>query len=499
MRVTIPLSAHVSLTIVPSEGEYTISQALPYLGNPAQISNDRVGKEHGKGHLRSILFTALTLSIPYTEKASAQLFINDGADASCQRILDKGGSTIESVPSSAKCNEDPWTVTGYARFFGPAGVGSEQNGASRNLALGGNLFVNAGQIGVNDVLNRTYSIRMGSVPTMNAPVGMNAIAIGSMQSSAGDATKSSLATRATGTRAIAIGAKTTADAADTVALGSSASASTGAFSVAIGANASAINGAVALGGSTSVTVGDGAVALGLASVASTDKGIFGYDPKTKAASTDTSPIWQSTLSAVSIGDVSGNDIKTRQLSGLAAGTSSTDAVNVAQLKIVDEIASKGWNLSASGVNSGTVVPGGTVDLKNTDNNLTINKAIGSNDVSFNLAKDIKIGTLTVGHTVFSVDGLALGIVQLDESGLVVANGPAVTDSGINAGNKVISHVAAGTADTDAVNVGQLKSISEAVDKGWNLMASGANASNVVPGSTVDLKNTDGNLSISKAG
>ncbi len=489
-------------------------------------------------------------------------------------------------------------MTGYARFFGAPGAIVDQGNASRSLTLGGVLYVNSGQLGVNDVLNKTYSIRMGSVITMNTMAGTNAIAIGSAQSSAADALKASLATKATGARAIAIGAKASADGADTVALGSGATAGTGASSVAIGLNASAVNGAVAVGGGALVTVPDGAVALGLNSVASTGKGLSGYDPKTKTISTDASAAWKSTLAAVSIGDVSSSNFKTRQLSGLAAGTSNTDAVNVAQLKVVDEIASKGWNLTASGANSGNVGPGSSVDLKNTDKNLTITKAIGSNDVEFNLNKDVKVTTLAVGDALLNTDGIALGTdVALGTTGLTIANGPAVTASGIDAGSKVISHVAAGevsetstdavngsqlnavqaqasqpvtfsgnegsvkrtlgqavvisgesstagtysggnlksvvdeaagaihlqladspkfgnvlinnggkisgltagTEDTDAVNLSQLKSISDTVDKGWTLTASGANGSKVVSGGAVDLKNTDGNLTISKSG
>lgn len=180
-------------------------------------------KQHGKEPLHTILFAALSLSLPYAEEARAQLYINDGIDGQCQRIVDFGNTTIESK-TSPLCNEDPWTVTGYARFFGAPGATADQGNASRSLALGGVLYVNSGQFGVNDVLNKTYSIRMGSVITMNTMAGTNAIAIGSAQSSAADALKASLATKATGARAIAIGAKASADGTDTVALGSGATA-----------------------------------------------------------------------------------------------------------------------------------------------------------------------------------------------------------------------------------------------------------------------------------
>ncbi len=176
-------------------------------------------KQHGKEPLHTILFAALSLSLPYAEKVNAQVYINDGTDGGCQRIVDNGSASGVERTVATQCSEDPWAVTGYARFFGPPGATVDQGNASRSLTLGGVLYVNSGQLGVNDVLNKTYSIRMGSVITMNTMAGTNAIAIGSAQSSAADALKASLATKATGARAIAIGAKASADGTDTVALG----------------------------------------------------------------------------------------------------------------------------------------------------------------------------------------------------------------------------------------------------------------------------------------
>lgn len=59
----------------------------------------------------------------------------------------------------------------------------------------------------------------------------------------------------------------------------------------------------------------------------------GYDPSTKAASADTSAAWRSTVSAASVGDKAKG--YTRQITGVAAGTQDTDAVNVAQLKALE--------------------------------------------------------------------------------------------------------------------------------------------------------------------
>lgn len=89
---------------------------------------------------------------------------------------------------------------------------------------------------------------------------------------------------------------------------------------------------VSIGRNANVTV-SGGVALGAGSLASTNFGVAGYDPLTKATSTDTSSTWKATEAAVSIGDVAGR--VTRQITGVAAGAQDTDAVNVAQLKQVE--------------------------------------------------------------------------------------------------------------------------------------------------------------------
>ena len=85
-----------------------------------------------------------------------------------------------------------------------------------------------------------------------------------------------------------------------------------------------------LGHNANATV-EGGVALGYGSIASTDKGVPGYDPLTGKPSTSTDDItWTSNWAAASIGD----GTHTRQLTNVAAGWADTDAVNVAQLKAV---------------------------------------------------------------------------------------------------------------------------------------------------------------------
>ena len=107
-----------------------------------------------------------------------------------------------------------------------------------------------------------------------------------------------------------------------------------------------IENAVMVGYNTDVTE-NGGVALGSDSIASTEAGKTGYDAKGKkhAKSDNDYATWVSTDAAVSVGRAEEKDEKTgkvtskaitRQITNLAAGTQDTDAVNVAQLKVLDK-------------------------------------------------------------------------------------------------------------------------------------------------------------------
>lgn len=90
----------------------------------------------------------------------------------------------------------------------------------------------------------------------------------------------------------------------------------------------AASGAVVIGHNADVSV-DGGVALGSDSVGSVEGGQKGYDPAATVTNKTTAP-WTSTKAAVSVGKADGSI--TRQITGVAAGTNDTDAVNVAQIK-----------------------------------------------------------------------------------------------------------------------------------------------------------------------
>ena len=139
----------------------------------------------------------------------------------------------------------------------------------------------------------------------------------------------------------AIGSKNTvSDAKNTVIVGDNRTVTGANNTVIIGSSdngtTTAVHDAVALGHNTDVST-EGGVALGNGSKATVAAGAVGYDILTNEPSTDTSAIWKSTASAVSVGDVA-NGV-TRQITSVAAGTNDTDAVNVAQLKRLHDMMS----------------------------------------------------------------------------------------------------------------------------------------------------------------
>ena len=170
----------------------------------------------------------------------------------------------------------------------------------------------------------------------------------------------------------AIGSKNTiSDAKNTVIVGDNRKVTSANNAVIIGSSdavtTTTVNDAVAIGHNTEVSK-EGGVALGSGSKATVAAGAVGYDISTNAPSTDTSATWKSTASAVSIGDVA-NDV-TRQITSVAAGTNDTDAVNVSQLKRVqDQITNSTTNISQN-----------TADIKNIKGDISkldkrVNKAV----------------------------------------------------------------------------------------------------------------------------
>ena len=166
-------------------------------------------------------------------------------------------------------------------------------------------------------------------------------------------------TTSTGTGSIAIGMQSNSTGTASTAVGGVAQATAkGASALGFKANATAES-ATALGQESVASVKDG-VALGSQSKATVDKGVKGFNPaetRTNKYSGLAGTAQTSTLAAVSVGD---GATATRQITGLAAGTNDTDAVNVAQLRSV--------NLKYAGDtgNSDVLLDNGTLKIKGDD-------------------------------------------------------------------------------------------------------------------------------------
>ncbi|MDU7638555.1 MAG: ESPR-type extended signal peptide-containing protein [Veillonella dispar] len=163
--------------------------------------------------------------------------------------------------------------------------------------------------------------------------GARADASGNNSIAIGQSGKTSDRVVASGVNSIAIGMQSQATGESAIAEGPGSRAG-GKYGVALGrttkANAEA---ATALGNAAEANIANG-VALGSSSVTTTDKGVVGYNPSdlhTRKYTNLQGNVQKATTAAVSIGNGS---TLTRQLTGLAAGTADTDAVNVAQLKNV---------------------------------------------------------------------------------------------------------------------------------------------------------------------
>ena len=288
---------------------------------------------------------------------------------------------------------------------------------------------------------------------------------------------------------------------------------------AVGYNSQAnVDCGTALGYHSKVKAGRG-VAIGASSFADRESHVVGlYAPDEDKDSLT----WKANAGAVSVGSsVEGQEI-TRQITNVAAGSADTDAVNVSQLKKVSDTANAGWNLSTNGfgTEATNVKPGDYVDFRG-DKNISVshdgtkvqvelNKNIDVNSIQTNALNskyNLSVGTMAEnGIMPFLVNSTgafyaANNNFSVDKDGKVIATagkiGNVVLKNGVYTGNSAlrdgelylgdasgnysqitttgaklgqvtiaadgkISGVAAGEADTDAVNVSQLK---EAVEAG----------------------------------
>ncbi|MFV0635769.1 ESPR-type extended signal peptide-containing protein [Mitsuokella sp. WILCCON 0060] len=189
--------------------------------------------------------------------------------------------------------------TAHADYSSAIGYGNKVDGTVKDDGTY-NKAQKSHAYGDNNTVTGNYSTALGNGNTVT---GDYALAVGNNAS-------------ATANNAMAMGKSANASAQDALALGNDSQAK-GKASLALGQGA--------------IAQLDDSVALGKGAVADRTSGSKGYDPLTKKASTESGTTWSASSNAVSIGN--GSSL-TRQLTGVAAGSEDTDAVNVAQLKNV---------------------------------------------------------------------------------------------------------------------------------------------------------------------
>lgn len=298
-------------------------------------------------------------------------------------------------------------------------------------------------------------------------------------------------TKAEGAGATSWGNETVASGENSTAWGEESKASgDNSTAFGVGSNAEGANSLAALGGHTtaeaknSVAIGKDAVAkitdsvaIGTGSVSDRKSGKQGY------GSDETTAVWKSTANGISVGNVQydaegkiieGNVTITRQITGVAAGTNDTDAVNVAQLKKAKVQISGGDNVTVEEGNSDNeyVINVDLSDIEEKVNNSTFGlsaddnkKAVRKTNKTIAIKGDSNIKTSVVGDKEDSADlqvSLAKDVKDIDtisiNNSLSVGGDTYISKEGIDSNNKKIVNVKNGDISeksTDAVNGSQL--------------------------------------------
>ncbi|MGY6239207.1 YadA-like family protein (plasmid) [Burkholderia ambifaria] len=299
---------------------------------------------------------------------------------------------------------------------------ASMNGRNPNMGTAAAIGVGSGASGINSIAvglqavsNSDHSVAIGSI----AQTGVDqpyAVAMGSMVTT-------------NGAGALAIGSRAKANADNAVAVGNNGVVAVGKSSIAIGdkamTNAGTVN-SIAIGTNANVqqNVAD-AIALGANSQALSSNSVaLGANSIANRAN------------ALSIGKAGAE----RQIVNVAKGTQDTDAVSLAQLKGLADVVAGGTGFDKNG---DVTAPTYTIDGKEYHN---VNDALQA------AAKSGGDGSSGTDPNAVAYDG------ELKDK---------VTLAGQN--GTTLSNVAAGKADTDAVNVSQLKS-SGLIDKDGNAAA-----------------------------
>ena len=355
------------------------------------------------------------------------------------------GSGTSAGMSVEKQYDGEYTTTTTQTYQYGMAWGKEARAANDAATAFGHKTVATGKkataFGENSVASGEASTAFGQMTEASAD---NATAFGYKTNASGRAsTAFGAQNTASGQSAAAFGQnnKATGDAAtafgqDTAASGRSAVAM-GEFSDAAGDNSLAAATGSAAVGNGAVAAVENTVALGSGSRADREAGKDGY---LKSAAR-TGAAWTSTANAISVGNVNGTDGSgnpapvTRQITGIAAGSEDTDAVNVAQLKAAVAGASAvkaGSNISVSADNTVSlkddVYLGGNHDaatsnihLNGNDGTITANAKGGmfqpSKTMEFNKDGLTVSGTDGLGNNTGKTTTVKDGVVRVSDKSL----------------------------------------------------------------------------------
>ena len=355
---------------------------------------------------------AYALAVGSYSKANAHMAVGIGAIA---KATGSESTAVGAGSTASGANSTALGARNTASGLRSVAIGKDNNataedtiamGKANTAAVGGAVAIGMDNV-ANSTLNggRAEGNSMVAIGKANKATKEDTVAVGRENTASGNVSVAIGArTEATNSGSIAIagngdGYKTTSTGFGSIAIGMQSN-STGTASTAVGgvaqatakgasalgykANATAES-ATALGQESVASVKDG-VALGSNSKATVDKGVKGFNPaetRTNKYSGLAGTAQTSTLAAVSVGD---GATATRQITGLAAGTNDTDAVNVAQLRSV--------NLKYAGDtgNGDVLLDDGTLKIKGDDptfistsadkNGVTVKAKIGA-DITTN--------------------------------------------------------------------------------------------------------------------
>ena len=355
---------------------------------------------------------AYALAVGSYSKANAHMAVGIGAIA---KATGSESTAVGAGSTASGANSTALGARNTASGLRSVAIGKDNNataedtiamGKANTAAVGGAVAIGMDNV-ANSTLNggRAEGNSMIAIGKANKATKEDTVAIGRENTASGNVSVAIGArTEATNSGSIAIagngdGYKTTSTGLGSIAIGMQSN-STGTASTAVGgvaqatakgasalgykANATAES-ATALGQESVASVKDG-VALGSQSKATVDKGVKGFNPaetRTNKYAGLAGTAQTSTLAAVSVGD---GATATRQITGLAAGTNDTDAVNVAQLRSV--------NLKYAGDtgNGDVLLDDGTLKIKGDDptfistsadkNGVTVKAKIGA-DITTN--------------------------------------------------------------------------------------------------------------------